>query len=169
MNLMLHEPGLHESRLLGAGLHDRGPQSGLHKSGLPEAGRTEPGPMQRFVAELLTAEGALVEQIEPEGLEAVVPPSLQCMLGVPELCRLGFGTTLPDRGTPVGIESDWLERCGRAMGERGRWSKCVLDAPAGLGDAEAALARELALENATFRLVAAPPGWALFLLFGPAY
>ena len=46
--------------------------------------------MQRFVAELLTAEGALVEPIEPEGLEAVVPPSLQRALGVPELCRLGF-------------------------------------------------------------------------------
>ena len=42
---------------------------------LPESGRAQsapaqPGPMQRFVAELLTAEGALVEPIEPEGLEA---------------------------------------------------------------------------------------------------
>jgi hypothetical protein len=32
--------------------------------------------MQRFVAELLTAEGALVEPIEPEGLEAVIPPTV---------------------------------------------------------------------------------------------
>jgi hypothetical protein len=169
MNLMLHEPGLHESGLLGAGLHDMGPQSGLHKSGLPEAGRAEPGPMQRFVAELLTAEGALVEQIEPEGLEAVVPPSLQRVLSVPELCRLGFGTTLPDGATRVGIESDWLERCARAMGERGRWSKCFLNASAGLGDVEAVLAHELTLDNATFRLVAARPAWTRYLVFDLRY
>ncbi len=129
----------------------------------------EPGPLQRFVAELLTAEGALVEQIEPEGLEAVVPPSLQRALGVPELCRLGFGATLPDGAARVGIESDWLDRCARAMGERGRWSRCVLEASAGLGDAEAALAHELALDNATFRLIAARPAWTRYLLFDLRY
>ncbi len=129
----------------------------------------EPGPMQRFVAELLTAEGALVEPVEPEGLEAVVPPSLQQALGVPELCRLGFGTTLPEAAVRVGIESDWLDRCARVMGERGRWSRRVLDASAGLGDAEAALAHELPLDNATFRLVAARPAWTRYLLFDLRY
>lgn len=141
----------------------------LHESGLHESGLAEPGPMQRFVAELLTAEGALVEAIEPEGLEAVVPPSLQRALGVPELCRLGFGTTLPEGAVRVGIESDWLERCARAMGERGRWTRRVLDASAGLGDAEAALAHELALDNATFRLVAARPAWTRYLVFDLRY
>jgi hypothetical protein len=137
---------------------------------LRESGLADPGPMQRFVAALLTAEGALVEPIEPEGLEAVVPPSLQRALGIPELCRLGFGTTLPEGGARVGIESDWLERCARAMGERGRWSKCVLDASsAGLGDAEAVLAHELALENATFRLVATRPAWTRYLVFDLRY
>jgi hypothetical protein len=125
--------------------------------------------MQRFVAELLTAEGALVEPIEPEGLEAVVPPMLQQALGVAELCRLGFGTTLPDGATRVGIESDWLDRCARAMGERGRWSRLVLPAAANLGDAEAVLARELSLDNATFRLVAARPAWTRYLLFDLRY
>jgi len=129
----------------------------------------EPGPLQRFVAELLTAEGGLVEAIEPEGLEAVVPPSLQQALGVPELCRLGFGATLPEAAARVGIESDWLERCGRAMGERGRWSRRVLDASAGLGDAEAALGHELALDNATFRLVAARPAWTRYPVFDLRY
>ncbi|HVC59158.1 MAG TPA: hypothetical protein VND19_02195 [Acetobacteraceae bacterium] len=129
----------------------------------------EPGPLQRFVAELLTAEGALIEPIEPEGLDAVVPPSLQQALGVPELCRLGFGTALPEAAARVGIESDWLERCARVMGERGRWTKVMLDASAGLGDAEAALAHELALDNATFRLVAARPAWTRYLLFDLRY
>ncbi len=136
---------------------------------LPEAGLAEPGPMQRFVAELLTAEGALVEPIEPEGLEAVVPASLQRALGVPELCRLGFGATLPEGATRVGIESDGLERCARAMGERGRWNRLVLDASAGLGDAEAALKHELTLDNATFRLISAQPAWTRYLLFDLRY
>lgn len=167
---MLHEAGLHE-----AGLHE----AGLHNAGLPAAGQAagamagwgpaEPGPMQRFVAELLTAEGALVEPIEPEGLEAVVPPSLQRALGVAELCRLGFGTTLPDGAARVGIESDWLERCARAMGERGRWSRRVLDGFAALGDAEAVLRHELTLDNATFRLVGAQPAWTRYLVFDLRY
>jgi hypothetical protein len=149
-------------------------ESGLAESGLPEAtlaelGLAEAGPMQRFMAELLTAEGGLIEAIEPEGLEAVVPPSLQRALGVPELCRLGFGATLPEGATRVGIESDWLERCARAMGERGRWNKCVLDASAGLGDPDSVLARELTLDNATFRLVAARPAWTRYLVFDLRY
>ncbi|HEY3848650.1 MAG TPA: hypothetical protein VGL95_16210 [Acetobacteraceae bacterium] len=140
------------------------------ESGLAQSALAQPGPMQRFVAELLAAEGALVEPIEPEGLEAVVPPSLQRALGVQELCRLGFGTTLPDGAVRVGIESDWLERCGRTMGDRGRWNRCVLDASsAGLGDPEAVLAHELALDNATFRLVAARPAWTRYLVFDLRY
>ncbi len=157
---MLREVGPHE-----AGLRDVGPRD----VGPAEWGLAEPGPLQRFVAELLTAEGGLVEAIEPEGLEAVVPPSLQQALGVPELCRLGFGATLPEGAVRVGIESDWLERCARAMGERGRWNKLVLDASAGLGDAEAVLARELTLDNATFRLVGARPAWTRYLLFDLRY
>jgi hypothetical protein len=129
----------------------------------------EQGPLQRFIGELLITEGALVEPIEPEGLEAVVPPSLQQMLGVPELCRFGFGATLPDGATRVGIESDWLDRCARAMGERGRWSRQVLDATAKLSDPEAVLARELVLDNATVRLVSAQPAWTRYLLFDLRY
>ncbi len=141
----------------------------LPDSGVSESRPAEPGPLQRFVAVLLTAEGGLVEQIEPEGLEAVVPPSLQRALGVPELCRLGFGATLPDGSARVGIESDWLDRCARAMGDRGRWSRRVLDASAGLGDPDSALSHELALDNATFRLVAARPAWTRYLVFDLRY
>jgi hypothetical protein len=129
----------------------------------------EQGPLQRFVGELLVAEGALVEAIEPEGFEAVVPPSLQRTLGVPELCRLGFGATMPDGATRVGIESDWLERCARVMGERGRWHRIVLDGAANLGDAETVLAHELALDNATFRLVGTQPAWTRYLVFDLRY
>jgi hypothetical protein len=57
----------------------------------------EMGRMQSFVADLLTQQGALVDPIEPEGLEVLAPPSVQQALGVNELSRLGFGATLPVR------------------------------------------------------------------------
>ena len=89
----------------------------------PEMGR-----MQSFVADLLTQQGALVESIEPEGLEVLAPPPVQQALGVNELSRLGFGATLPAGAVRVGIESDWLDRFGRSIGERGRYTRLVLSA-----------------------------------------
>ena len=83
----------------------------------PEMGR-----MQSFVADLLTQQGALVETIEPEGLEVLAPPSVQQALGVNELSRLGFGATLPAGAERVGIESGWLDRFGRSIGEHGRYT-----------------------------------------------
>jgi hypothetical protein len=59
--------------------------------------RPEMGRMQGFVADLLSQQGALVEPIEPEGLEVLAPPPVQQALGVNELSRLGFGATLPRR------------------------------------------------------------------------
>jgi hypothetical protein len=126
----------------------------------PEIGR-----MQRFVADLLARQGALVETIEPEGLEVLAPPSVQQALGVAEFCRLGFGTSLPAGADRVGIESDWLDRFGRLLGERGRWARRVLAldlrAPS---DPERVLRHELVLDNATFRLLGVAPAWTRYLL-----
>ena len=61
----------------------------------PDAASYEQGRMQGFVAALLRHKGALVETIDPEGLEVLAPPSVQHTLGIGELARLGFGTTLP--------------------------------------------------------------------------
>lgn len=125
----------------------------------------EDGHMQRFVATLLAKGGALVEPLGSDGLEVLVPPPLQQALGVSEFCRLGFGTTLPEGAQRVGIESDWLTRFGRVVGEQGRWDRRVLKpetrkAP----DAEPLLERELGLENATFRLLGAAPAWTRYLV-----
>ena len=120
----------------------------------------EEGRMQRFVAALLAADGALVEPLGADGLEVLAPPPLQQALGVGELGRFGFGTTLPEGAQRVGIESDWLARFGQVMGERGRWNRRVLDPePRKAPDAERLLDQELALENATFRLLDAAPAW----------
>src|ERR1700679_2540110 len=90
----------------------------------------EHGPMQSFAAALLRHEGALVETIEPEGLEVLAPPLVQEALGIGELSRLGFGVALPPAAQRVGIEGDWLARFARLLGSRGRWARHVLSAPA---------------------------------------
>jgi hypothetical protein len=127
------------------------------------------GPLQRFVAGLLELEGSVVEPIEPEGLEVLAPPPVQQALGVPEFSRLGFGTTLPEGAQRVGIESDWLDRCTRLLGEHGRWSRQVLGNPVRLSDPESVLAGELSLDNATYRLLGAQPAWSRYWLLDFRY
>jgi hypothetical protein len=51
-------------------------------------------------------------------------------LGVNELFRIGFGATLPAGAERVGIESDWLERFGRLLGQHGRSTRVVLHSDA---------------------------------------
>jgi len=121
--------------------------------------------MHRFVADLLAEDGGLVEPLEPDGLEVLAPPPLQQALGVGEFCRFGFGQTLPEGAQRVGIESDWLARFERVVRERGRWSRRVIDpGPRKTPDAERLLAHELALDNATFRLIDAAPAWTRYLV-----
>ena len=121
--------------------------------------------MQRFVATLLAEDGALVEPLGPDGLDVLAPPPLQLALGVGEFCRFGFGTTLPEGAQRVGIESDWLARFARVVGERGRWNRRVLNPGVRkIPDAEQLLERELTLENATFRLINAAPAWTRYLV-----
>jgi hypothetical protein len=126
----------------------------------PEMGR-----MQGFVAALLAREGALVDAIEPEGLEVLATPPVQQALELPELCRLGFGATLPSGARRVGLENDWLERLGGLLGERGRWARQVLRPEMrALSDPERVLGHELVLDNATFRLLGVAPAWTRYLI-----
>ena len=130
----------------------------------------EMGRMQSFVADLLTQQGALVDPIEPEGLEVLAPPSVQQALGVNELSRLGFGVTLPAGAERVGIESDWLNRFGRSIGEHGRYTRLVLspDAPTP-SDPQRILEQALAVDNAAFRLIDVAPAWTRYLILDFRY
>jgi hypothetical protein len=123
------------------------------------------GRMQDFVATLLRHEGALVEPIEPEGLEVLAPPEVQSALGVGEMSRLGFGTTLPPVAQRVGMEGDWLERFARLLGRQGRWARQVLPITGkSPGDPDRVLSHELILDNATFRLLGVAPAWTRYLV-----
>lgn len=114
---------------------------------------------------LLRHEDALVEPIEPEGLEVLAPVGVQHALGVGELSRLGFGAALPPEAQRVGLEGDWLERFGRLLGRQGRWSRRVLAADAKMpADPERVLGHELVLDNATFRLLGVTPVWTRYLM-----
>jgi hypothetical protein len=121
--------------------------------------------MQGFVADLLRYEDALVEPIGSEGLEVLAPVGVQRALGVGELSRLGFGTTMPPGARRVGMEGDWLDRFGRLLGTRGRWTRRVLAADGKMpGDPERVLGHELVLDNATFRLMSVTPAWTRYLV-----
>jgi hypothetical protein len=121
--------------------------------------------MQGFVADLLRHEDALVDPIEPEGLEVLAPVAVQRTLGLGELSRLGFGTTMPPGAQRVGLEGDWLDRFGRLLGTRGRWTRRVLTSDAKMpGDPERVLGHELVLDNATFRLLGVTPAWTRYLV-----
>lgn len=127
--------------------------------------QNEENRMQRFVTELLRYEDAIVEPIEPEGLEVLAPTEVQRALGVGELSRLGFGTTMPSDAQRVGLEGDWLERFGRLLGQRGRWMRRVLAADARMpSDPERVLGHELVLDNATYRLLGVVPAWTRYLI-----
>jgi hypothetical protein len=121
--------------------------------------------MQGFVANLLRYHDALIEPIEPEGLEVLAPASVQRALGVGELSRLGFGPTLPSGAQRVGLEGDWLDLFDRLLGTQGRWSRRVWSADSKMpSDPERVLGHELVLDNATFRLQGVTPAWTRYLM-----
>jgi hypothetical protein len=119
--------------------------------------------LQQFVATLLEKTGAVVEVIEPEGLEVLAPPPLQQALQLPEWARLGFGAELPAQAQRVSLESDWMERLAGLLGEHGRWTRRVLnpDNPPP-GSPERILQHSLELLNATYRLQGVQPAWTCY-------
>jgi hypothetical protein len=79
--------------------------------------------LRDFVAELMESKGAVVEALDPDGLEVLAPAPLQKAMGWPELARLGFGNERTQGAIGIGLEGDWLERFGAQLGDKGRWSQ----------------------------------------------
>ena len=130
------------------------------------------GALRDFVADMLEAEGAAIEPVEPDGLEVLAPPDLRAAMGWAEFARLGFGATLPAGAMPIGLEGDWLDRFGTLLGERGRFAErqlVVADNIAAPGDPERLLDRALDLPNAVWRLHDAKPAWTRCLLLACRY
>jgi hypothetical protein len=121
--------------------------------------------LRDFAARLLEYEGVLVERIEPEGLEALAPAPVAQALQIPELARLGFASDLPANAERVGLESDWLERFGRLLGERGRAARLVL--PVALPqftNPERIVEQTVSLQNAVYRVLGVTPEWTRYFV-----
>lgn len=123
--------------------------------------------LRELLARTLTFEGALVEPIEPDGLEIMAPPHLQQALALPEWSRVGFGPELPAQAMRVSFESDWAGRLERLLGERGRLAHVVLpERPYSSPhhEFEKIVQRDFVLQNATFRLGQVEEARACYLL-----
>jgi len=128
--------------------------------------------LREFVADLLESEGAVVETVEPDGLEVMAPEVLRTAWGWPELARLGFGATAPIGAIPIGLEGDWLDRLGALLGDRGRLAARQLPRPDGIApvdDPERRIGRVLDLPNAVWRLASVEPDWSRCLLLAFRY
>ncbi len=111
--------------------------------------------LREILARTLAAQGALVEPLDPDGLEIFAPPHLQAALALPEWSRVGFGASLPVQAVRVSFEAEWAQRLMRLLDERGaclafRWPSDAPPVPT--GELERDLSRALVLDNATFRL-----------------
>lgn len=118
-----------------------------------------------FAAEVLEQSGALVERIEPEGLEALLPAELDSQLRAGELLRAGFGAELPPGAERISLESDWLERFGSLLDGRGQRMRVALADPfVALSNPERLLEHLLALPNAVHRFTGSVNAWTRYLV-----
>lgn len=121
---------------------------------------------RNFAARLLEHEGALVESSEPQGLEAMLPENLRQALGAAEFLRLGFGAEAPAGAERASLESDWLEKFGRLLDERGRRLRFAADgAVPTLAHIERTVERNVVLQNAIYRLSQIEQAWTRYLIF----
>jgi len=108
--------------------------------------------LSEWMARAMAAEGAVVDTVEPEGLDALLPPSLQDAFRCGELVRLGFGSMMPENARRVTLESDWVDSLGRRIETRGRRTEVGLDmSPGKAPDAAEVLRKALVFDNATYR------------------
>jgi len=121
---------------------------------------------RNFAAHLLEHEGALVDSIEPEGLEAMLPDNLQREWRAPEFLRLGFAAELPADAERASLESDWLERFSQLLGLRGQRLRFAVNAELPpLGNIERTVEHNVTLQNAVYRIAQTEAVWTRYLLF----
>ncbi len=128
--------------------------------------------LREVVADLLEYEGAVVEAIEPDGLDVLAPATLRTAFGWPELVRLGFGNDALAGTIRIGLDDDWLERLDTVLGERGRIAERQLVLPEGVlppNDPERLIDGALSLPNAVWRLKGVEAAWTRCLLLAFRY
>ena len=125
------------------------------------------GALRDFVAGVLETQGAVVEALEPDGLEVLAPTALRDIMGWPELVRLDFGSDVPVHALRIGLEGDWLDRFGVLLREHGRWAERQLTlsaAPPAPSHPERLLESALTLPNAVWRFQRMTECWTRCLI-----
>lgn len=121
--------------------------------------------LSEWMARALVAEGAVVEPVEPDGLDALLPPPLQSAFACGELMRLGFSSVLPELARRVTLESEWVDILGRRIETRGRRAEFAVDVSRGKPpDAVEMLRKGLEFDNATHRFTGMEAAWARYRL-----
>ncbi|NQT93569.1 MAG: hypothetical protein HQ559_12480 [Lentisphaerae bacterium] len=118
------------------------------------------------VSRALAAEGAAVENIEPEGLEVLATPQLASALAIDEFSRLGFGRELPSNANRVSLESEWLNNLENLVSDKGSCLRVVQpgDAlPNNSFSPDDLLPKVVVLENATYGHLSTESAWTRFL------
>ncbi len=116
-----------------------------------------------WMAGALTAEGAVVEPVDSENLNVLLPQDLRNIFHANEFIRLGFGQNLPDGVKRLTLESDWVDVLGSRLQARSRFLESHLaPGPCKLPDPEEVLAKALAFNNATYRFTKMEPGLARY-------
>lgn len=125
------------------------------------------GNLRDTVLRALEFEGAVVEPIEPDGLQVLAPHALRTALDLPELARLGFGPALPAESVRVSLESDWMDKLHEVTRGRGRFLRAAMRRDVSWPsreDIEVMLAKHLILKNATYRIGDVSPTWTRYLV-----
>ena len=118
------------------------------------------------VMRALEMEGAVVEPIEPDGLDVLAPAALRTALDLPEITRLGFGPALPAESIRISLESDWMDKLHEVTRGRGRFLRATMRREVSWPDTEdieAMLAKHLILDNATYSIDDVSPAWTGYL------
>jgi len=111
--------------------------------------------LKSFFSRMLTAKDAIVEPIEPDGINLLLPRSLQQSLKLPEFCRLGFGPITPDNAEKVTLNTDYLECAGEILGNDGRFLSLSYNGQSSYkwpSNPDLLLQKNMGLTNAAYRL-----------------
>ena len=121
--------------------------------------------LRDFVSALLQREGALVEEVASHTIEVLAPPRIQQELHIADLAQLSFGTDPPSGTQPVTLESDWLERLGHLLTNRGRKARCVLHVPSAAPSSPQRIAAPAAsFQNAVCDFAGVNAAWTTYLI-----
>jgi hypothetical protein len=127
-------------------------------------------PLLEYSRTLLDLVGGAIEERGEEVVDVLLPASVGEALDLPGEATLAFGSRVPPGAIRLGLESDWLARSARLLGDRGTRIEVTLPARSSPRiDPKALLESQLELANATWRLVELRPAVTRYVFLTVRY